>query len=355
MNKAFTEVQPELVQAHMSMDEIAAAASIPATQAIPPEIRALPALDSGIYVQSATMPALNFKTDKVVGTSDIWRVTGTERDERLLKFVPGKQQVQLEPSSSKLALGRTEYTTGYRPPWATLEYLPRLAPHRSRIAGGGVMLEPLADEAESLSYPWSTIGLVFVDGQAAGTGVLVGPNLLLTAGHIAPWGSSSWSMEFVPGLRGNSRPFGSSFVSEYRGFNTRNEVSGYDYVICRLYRPMGQALGWMGAVSFGDWAEYTRRRYFASGYQSDRPLVQTDMAIVDIDGDDPGLELEFPLGYPLGPGWSGGPLWLPSEGPLVAGTISGSEKDVLDPRRHVISAGAALVNLVQFGHDNWRP
>ena len=77
------------------------------------------------------------------------------------------------------------------------------------------------------------------------------------------------------------------------------------------------------------------------------------MAIVDIDSDDPGLELEFSLGLGLGPGWSGGPLWLPNEGPLVAGTVTGQEKDVLDPTRFVISAGLGMTGLVRFGLDNW--
>jgi hypothetical protein len=150
-------------------------------------------------------------------------------------------------------------------------------------------------------------------------------------------------MEFVPAFREGDRPFGSSFVEAYRGFNVGSDVSGKDYVICKLYNPLGNALGWMGTTSFGsNEDEYYRRRYVSTGYPRSfgaRPAVEFDMGIRDIDSDSPGIELEFALRADLGPGWSGGPLWLPGEGPAVAGVLSGTEKDEFDPTRHVFAGG----------------
>jgi hypothetical protein len=350
----------ESLRAYMTLEEIADAASIPATAAEPAAIEDMLKPDLGLYVQSETKPEMAFGSEQAPGVPGIWRVLGSPRDEKLLTAIPGGKQTEVEATGAAPVSVEVDGTEGYRPPWVRQEFLPRLVPFRSPARPDHVFMEPRAVEAERLTYPWQTNGLVLVNGVPAGSGVLVGPNLMLTASHLAPWGSSSWSMEFIPGFRrGSPRPFGSSFVSEFRGFRVpAGDVTGYDYVVCRLFTPLGQGLGWMGSVAFGNWDEYTRRRYFSTGYPDSfagRPALETDMAIVDIDGDDPGLELEFPLSFALGPGWSGGPLWLPNEGPLVAGTVTGREKDVFDPTRHVISAGFGMIGLVRFGLDNWRP
>ena len=234
--------------------------------------------------------------------------------------------------------------------------MPRLVPFRG---GNGINLEPQAiEEGQRLNYPWRTVGIVFNSQGRQGSGVLVGPNLVLTAGHMAPWGQSPWSMEFIPAFRVGDRPYGSSFIEAYRGFNTRPEVSGKDFVICKLYQPLGNAIGWMGSKSFGNEDEYFRRSYLASGYPGhfgQRPAVELDLGIRDIDNDSPGLELETVNRPDLQDGWSGGPLWLPHEGPAVVGVLSGAETDEFDPRRAVFAGGGGMVDLIRFGLDNWRP
>jgi hypothetical protein len=354
----YSTASPEALSAYMTLDELTDAATIPATEPVPPEIGHLLTQGSGLYVQSETKPDLAFETQEIPGVPGMWELLDSPGDEELLTAIPGKEQTEVEPTSAEPALPAIDGTQGYRPPWVPHEFLPRLVPFQTAEHPGRVYMEPKAVEAERLTYPWRTNGLVITNGAPAGSGVLVGPNLMLTASHVAPWGSSPWSMEFVPGFRQGNRPFGSSFVSEYRGFRVAaGDVTGYDYVVCRLYNPLGRGLGWMGSVAFGAESEYYRRRYTSTGYPSSfqgRPAVEFNMAIVDIDNDDPGLELEFSRDvYQLGPGWSGGPLWLPNEGPLVAGTVTGQEKDVFDPTRFVISAGFGMVNLVKFGLANW--
>ncbi len=264
--------------------------------------------------------------------------------------------------------------------WLDLEYLPRLVPFRSPrwdlARQVRHYVEPLTmhkhsggpDEAMRFSYPWCTIGQVLV-GHTLGTqlwsgsGVLVGRNLMLTASHVAPWnrGPGQWWMRFVPGRRILDEPHGSSYVEAFFGTYSdpaNFEASGKDYVICKLFTPLGNALGWMGSRSFGSESDYYSRRFISVGYPGyfgDKPAVHFDIDIDDIDSDSPGLELEttYP-GSPQDDGWSGGPLWMwENERPFVVGILSGSEKDELDPRRHVWGGGGLLVDRVKHGITHW--
>lgn len=269
----------------------------------------------------------------------------------LLEQIPGRHYELFEPGS--LENGDADSTTpGYCPPWADRQ---EVSAGEEFEVNGEIFYEPLVhEEPNPLVYPMCTVGYIRNSNGKRGSGVLVGPNLLLTAGHVAPWGGANWFMEFIPAYRNGSRPFGSSYVESYYGYNPG--VAGYDYVICKLYQPLGRALGWMGSKSFGNDDDYYRRRYASSGYPGSygqRPAVELGMGIRDIDNDSPGVELEFALRQDLGPGWSGGPLWLPDEGPSVVGVLSGSEKDGLDPTRLVYAAGRGMVELIRHGQSNW--
>ncbi|SIS00181.1 trypsin-like serine peptidase [Williamsia sterculiae] len=294
-------------------------------------------------------------TDTVTGVP----ATAIPADIRaLLDTVPGQESVALDPAT--ITTGDTAASTeGWCPPWARVADPAAAVPFEVETAESGTetFYEPLVhEEPNPLVYPMCTVGIVFNSNNRRGSGVLVGPNLLLTAGHVAPWGSANWSMEFIPAYRNGNRPFGSSFVQTYHGYNANGSVTGYDYVICKLYQPLGRALGWMGSVSFGDDDAYYARRFVSSGYPGsygERPAVELDMGVRDIDNDNPGLEVEFARRADLGPGWSGGPLWLPNEGPAVAGVLSGEETDGLDPRRLVYAAGRGLVDLVTYGQNTW--
>ncbi|BAD56876.1 hypothetical protein NFA_20300 [Nocardia farcinica IFM 10152] len=273
----------------------------------------------------------------------------------LVHAIPGQEQHALNPAEAP-ARGDA-VTAPYCPPWATYAE-PTVAETFS--LDGQTFYEPLVhEEPNPMLYPMCTVGIVFNSNGKRGSGVLVGPNLLLTAGHVAPWGASNWSMEFIPAFRNGDRPFGSSFVQSYWGYNPGGDVpTGYDYVICKLYNPLGNALGWMGSQSWGDEDEYYNRRYVSSGYPGSygqRPAVELDMGIRDIDNDSPGKELEFALRADLGPGWSGGPLWVHTANPFVVGVCSGQEKDGLDPTRLVFAGGKGMVDVVRHGLTDMRP
>src|SRR6266511_2489600 len=105
-------------------------------------------------------------------------------------------------------------------------------------------------------YPWTCIGTIFVwkdfsqpNPQWSGSGVLIGGRVVLTAGHIAPWGSGNWAMRFVPAYYDGGSTLGAglgAWVSDYWGYNP-GEVSAWDMVVLRLYTPLDNTYGYFGA------------------------------------------------------------------------------------------------------------
>lgn len=358
---------------YLSVDEMAEAEPILATVPVPEHIQQTARADSGLFVQAGSKPTLDFATEQLPGAPGIWRVLDSLQGEELRTTVPGQRQTELDPGEiADLDGDDVGGTDGYLPPWVDQDFLPKLVPFTSAEVPGHTFLEPRAhrratgieaEEAQRLTYPWRTVGKVFSRGDGfgmGGSGVLVGPNLLLTASHVAPWGVGNWSMEFIPGFRaGTAPPFGNSFVREFRGYRIGTSPTGYDYVVCRLFNPLGNSLSWMGTQSWGNDDEYYRRRFTSSGYPDSfggRPAVEFNIGVVDIDNDDPGKEIELPIGHPLTAGWSGGPLWFfAGQSPIVVGVQSGAEKDGFDPRRNVTAGGNGMVELVKFGLANWRP
>lgn len=166
-------------------------------------------------------------------------------------------------------------------------------------------------------------------------------------------------MRFVPAYNNGSEPFGSSYVESYRGYHEDGEVNGLDYVICKLYTPLGNSIGWMGTRSFGNDNGYYNGSWTSVGYPAEPAnpyaqfmIVEEGVKIVDVDNEGSnGRELESKM-YSLG-GWSGGPLWAYLDGPRVIGVMSGDETDFLQPRHTVSAGGRAMVDLVQWGWSNW--
>jgi hypothetical protein len=167
-------------------------------------------------------------------------------------------------------------------------------------------------------------------------------------------------MRFVPAYNNAAEPYGASYVETYRGFHKDGEVNGRDYVICKLFTPLGNTVGWMGSRSFGNDNGYTNRTWTSVGYPAEPAnagaqfmIVENKVTIVDVDdeGSD-GKELDSNL-YSLG-GWSGGPLWgFIDNQPIVVGVMSGDETDFLQPRHTVSAGGKAMVDLIQWGWSNW--
>lgn len=167
-------------------------------------------------------------------------------------------------------------------------------------------------------YPWSAVGKLFISrsggGTKVGSGVLVGPRLLLTASHAMPWGTEDSSIRFAPGyLQGNHPDFGDAYVEAWRGVVNSDDVNGLDYVICRLNWRIAERTGWLGSEWHSDEDWYYDNSWISVGYPTaspsggNSPSLEMPAWVQDIDDDSDGLQIET-QNFVSG-GWSGGPLW----------------------------------------------
>lgn len=72
-----TTEQTTVPLSSLGLDDLAKAASLRATEAMPTEIAQLLKPDSGLYVRSKTNPKIDFGAERVPGSDDMWRVSGT--------------------------------------------------------------------------------------------------------------------------------------------------------------------------------------------------------------------------------------------------------------------------------------
>ena len=297
--------------------------------------------------------------------------------------LPGRTAERLDPKSiPKNILGKT-HLAAFRPPWVNHVLHPKLSgvPEASqtllRTIKGRVIRPSYGvygsdDRAPYYpsGYPWQCIGRVFTWTDASqpgwsfyGSGVLVGPRHVLTAGHVAPWGSPNWGMLFVPGYYDGSSVVGSganSWVSDFRSLDSgAASVSAHDISILRLYDPLGDQLGYFGTKVYDrSWQDgnYWTLVGYPSAVTSERPSYQSGIPVLDNDVDGDAMELEH-HGDVTG-GDSGGPFFgtWPDGFPYVIGTVSGGETITgggQDEDNNICAGGQALVNLINYWRTNW--
>jgi V8-like Glu-specific endopeptidase len=263
----------------------------------------------------------------------------------------------------------TEVPRAHRPKWLDLVYLPKLVMgDEFERFGARSMFDLRVAEQTSREWPWNCAGKIEVrqpnlpDRVGKGSGVMIGPNLMLTASHVMPWGTNNSNIKFMPAYRNGVDPrFGHAFVERWRGVRTadNDDPNGLDYVICKLNWRIGDRTGWMGSFHSTDDDFYEDRRWISVGYPSsfafgERPAVEVNVRCEDVDNEgSDGREIE--TNRFGSKGWSGGPLWnfVFANDPRVVAVMSGDEKDGLDPRRNVHAGGKHLVDLVKFGFANW--
>ena len=332
----------------MSLAELIEADRLPATEAPPRDFSA--DRKPQLIVESKDEPKLELRTERLddeEGT-DLWGVDVLSSGPPALPGVPVKSRDRLPLEDFE---GPNE-SESYRPPWLEGELFPRIAPLFDEAFGGDKGIQTLLSD----TWPWCTIGKVWsgygsdFTRRGWGSGVLVGHELMLTASHNAPWNPGPCWMEFAPAYTGTSEPFGSTYVTAFRGVQNVTDVTGIDYVICRLQNSLGKQAGFMGYQWWASESPYYNGSWMSAGYpwvfrEGERPQVRLDIGVRDIDSDSDGLEIET-VNF-TNSGWSGGPLWGFFAGdPRVIGVLSGIETDRFDPTRSVFAGGKRMASLI---------
>jgi hypothetical protein len=272
-----------------------------------------------------------------------------------------------------------------RPEWADLIYHPkmssrivrptlrrnngkRLHPH-GFIWGGNDVRQPFFPSG----YPWQCIGRVFAYADPysfkwswSGTGALVGPNTVLTASHVVPWAANPAMIEFVPAYFNGVSTLGANVSSFVDGASSYDESASpapaFDFAVLRLQDRLGDSLGWFGTKSYDDgWNNqgfWTLVGYAGAVANAEQPSSQSGISFHDDDEDGDAMELETQHGDSSG-GDSGGPyfaFW--DDGPYIVGADVGGEEEwfffpFTTEDNNVVSAGPAMVQLVQWARDNW--
>lgn len=164
--------------------------------------------------------------------------------------------------------------------------------------------------------PWRMICQLFITmsngTQSRGTGWLISPRTVMTAGHCvhsAPNGGWVQSIEVVPGMSGNLRPYGSATTSEFHSVagwvNTGDVADDYACIILPQNARLGEKTGWFGFAALPD-SELTNLLANNSGYPGDKAFGTQWYNAGRIVGVEP---KRLAYMFDTAPGQSGSPAW----------------------------------------------
>ncbi|WP_374445581.1 trypsin-like serine protease [Stella sp.] len=178
--------------------------------------------------------------------------------------------------------------------------------------------------------PWSAVVRLEIDfpfGGAVATGVLIGPNDLLTVGHAvysADLGGYAMSIRAIPGASGSSEPFGAARSIalqvdprwvENDGVDGPVDAFSFDYAVVTLDHAIGAAAGTLPVATLADPVGVAAT---SAGYPADRGYLFPYATAGTVDSADIDT-LFFEDDLDLSAGQSGSPVMV---GGAVVGLIS---------------------------------
>jgi len=324
------------------------------------------------YIQAKEKPSIDLEQ---VGKGDerVWQVSLPVSNE-LRGSRPGLTARREKPEVVLKEANKSVSYSGFHPDWADALFVPRRTATEARPVlrrFSGRRVTPLwvfgnddRWQFRDPSWPWGLVGRVFNSQGYSGTGALVGDRLVMTAGHMVPWGDNNWWMRFVPAYYDGASLHGAgveSYVSDARGYDVQGNHAGYDWAVLRLYNPLGSWLGYFGYNGYSD--SWDNQPYWSIiGYpgaiaNAERPSFQGSITVTDTDGDNGGEELESETAD-ITNGDSGGPMfgWWGND-PRLVGVVSGEEEiDFLwwtIEKDNVMAGGSGFTSLAAWGRSNW--
>lgn len=150
-----------------------------------------------------------------------------------------------------------------------------------RIAEVVIGVDDRIQITATTSIPWRWICALRIKAKDGsnwiGTGWLVGPRTVITAGHcvyIHDRGGWVSSIEVIPGCNGATRPYGSGTATAFRSVtgwtSSRNRNYDYGAMILPSHKAYGNQLGYFGYASLSE-SSLLNLTLNLSGYPGDKP------------------------------------------------------------------------------------
>lgn len=187
---------------------------------------------------------------------------------------------------------------------------------------------------DTMQWPYTfhtQLSLHFSDGEYGGSGVLVGPHHILTAGHnvYSPI-TKDWVKKVVvrPGLNESSANFGEHSATKVYTFKEwiKDQNPSFDMALITLGHSIGLETGWAGLLVDND-ETLKDEAIHVTGYPGDKGFNQLWTMSHKVKKFEP-ERIYYEID--TNKGQSGGPIWVNKYGPFLVGVHTHGETNLYE-------------------------